>query len=164
MSTFNAVIRSAVGTTLLLSGLLGASPVVADEVSDAAQANNPLANMTAFNLQNYYIGRLTESDSDANQFWLRFAKPFDVAGTEWLMRASLPVNTFPMTADGGLATGIGDLNVLTAYLFDTGNPAVSFGFGPQITAPTAPDERLGSEQWSAGFANVLFDGRSAKFQ
>ena len=164
MSTFNAVIRSAVGTTLVLSGLLGASPVVADEVSAAAQANNPLANMTAFNLQNYYIGRLTESDSDANQLWLRFAKPFDVAGTEWLMRASLPVNTFPMTADGGLATGIGDLNVLATYLLDTGNPAVSFGFGPQITAPTAPDERLGSEQWSAGFANVLFDGRSAKLQ
>jgi hypothetical protein len=54
-----------VGTTALLSGLLAASPIVADEVSAAAQANNPSANMTAFNLQNYYIGRLTESDNDA---------------------------------------------------------------------------------------------------
>lgn len=53
------------GTTALLSGLLAASPIVADEVSAAAQANNPSANMTAFNLQNYYIGRLTESDNDA---------------------------------------------------------------------------------------------------
>ena len=26
-----------------------------------AQANNPLANMTAFNLQDYYIGEITES-------------------------------------------------------------------------------------------------------
>ena len=30
-----------------------------------AQANNPLANMVAFNIQNYYIGKLTESDENA---------------------------------------------------------------------------------------------------
>lgn len=130
----------------------------------AAQANNPLANMTALNFQDYYIGRITETDQDGNQFWVRFAKPFEVAGTNWLMRASLPVNSFPVAKDGGLETGVGDLNVFAAYLFDTGNPAVSFGIGPQITAPTAPNDRLGSEKWSAGFANVLFDGRSKRFQ
>lgn len=130
----------------------------------AAQANNPLANMTALNFQDYYIGRITETDQDGNQFWVRFAKPFEVAGTNWLMRASLPVNSFPVAADGGLETGVGDLNVFAAYLFDTGNPAVSFGIGPQITAPTAPNDRLGSEKWSAGLANVLFDGRSKQFQ
>ena len=47
----------------------------------AAQANNPLANMTALNFQDYYIGRITETDKDGNQFWVRFAKPFEVAGT-----------------------------------------------------------------------------------
>ena len=35
------------------------------EADAAAQANNPLANMKAFNLQNYYIGELTESDENA---------------------------------------------------------------------------------------------------
>ncbi|MBW3136221.1 hypothetical protein KZC32_14165, partial [Salmonella enterica subsp. enterica serovar Javiana] len=35
----------------------------------AAQANNPLANMTAFNMQNYYIGDVSGTDKDANQFW-----------------------------------------------------------------------------------------------
>lgn len=62
-----------------------------DGSSAAAQANNPLANMTAFNLQNYYIGRLTETDDDANQFWFRYAQPLKLFGGEWLMRASLPV-------------------------------------------------------------------------
>jgi hypothetical protein len=42
----------------------------------ASQANNPLANMTALNIQNYYIGDLSDSDEDANQFWVRFAQPF----------------------------------------------------------------------------------------
>jgi hypothetical protein len=153
------------GAAIALAAIMSGSATGAKQAGDAAaQANNPLANMTALNFQDYYIGRITDTDADGNQFWVRFAKPFAVAGTNWLMRASLPVNSFPVATSGDLATGIGDLNVFAAYLFDTGTPAVSFGFGPQITAPTAPDERLGSEKWSAGFANVLFDGRSKRFQ
>jgi hypothetical protein len=136
-----------------------------DDAADAtAQANNPLANMTAFNLQNYYIGELTDSDQDANQFWLRFAKPFSVAKTNWLLRASLPINSFPVGNNSNTETGLGDFNLFAAYLFDTGNPAVSFGIGPQLTAPTATKDELGSEKWSAGLVNVLFDGRSKRFQ
>ena len=41
---------------------------LAEGSGDAAQANNPLAKTTAFNMQNYYIGELTDSDEDANQF------------------------------------------------------------------------------------------------
>ncbi len=130
----------------------------------AAQANNPLANMTAFNLQNYYIGELTDSNESANQFWLRYAKPFSISDTDWLLRASLPINTYPTPPDGSKETGVGDLNLFTAYLLDMGNPAVSFGVGPQLTVPTASKDEVGSEKWSAGLVNVLFDGRSAKFQ
>lgn len=136
----------------------------AEDADAAAQANNPLANLTAFNVQGYHIGDLTESDESANQWWLRYAKPFDFAGGTWLLRASLPYNSFPVGRNGGTKNGFGDANVFAAYLFDTGNPAVSFGLGPQISAPTATQEKLGSEQWAAGFANVLFDARSSKFQ
>jgi hypothetical protein len=150
---------------LVLAALMNGSRAGAQDTGDAAaQANNPLANMTTLNFQDHYIGRITETDEDGNQLWVRFVKPFSVAKTNWLMRASPPVNSYPVASDGGVATGIGDMNVFAAYLFDTGNPAVSFGLGPQITAPTAPDERLGSEKWSAGFANVLFDGRSKRLQ
>lgn len=128
-----------------------------------AQANNPLANMKAFNLHNYYIGKLTDSSDSANQFWMRYAQPFDLGG-KWLMRASLPVNSYPVPPNGDKETGIGDLNVFAAYLLDVGNPAVSFGIGPQINAPTATKDELGSEKWSAGIANVLFDARSKQFQ
>ena len=120
--------------------------------------------MTAFNLQNYYIGELTESDDDANQFWFRYAKPFEFAGGNWLLRASLPVNTFPTPPDDDKKTGIGDLNFFTAYLIDMGNPAISFGIGPQLTAPTATEDELGTEQWSAGLVNVLFNATSPKYQ
>jgi hypothetical protein len=146
--------------------LITVSTVCAKQEYDentAAQANNPLADMRAFNLHNYYIGELTGSGDTANQFWLRYAQPFSLGG-EWLMRASLPINSFPTPPDGDKETGIGDLNVFAAYLFDTGNPAVSFGLGPQINAPTASSDSLGSDKWAAGFANVLFDARSKKFQ
>ena len=131
---------------------------------DVAQANNPLANFTAFNLHNYYIGELTDPDKDANQFWARFAKPFSIGPTNWLMRASLPVNTFPVAPDFDHQTGLGDLNVFAAYLIDTGNPALSVGIGPQITAPTASKDALGSEQWFAGLVHTLFNASSPKIQ
>jgi len=130
----------------------------------SAQANNPLANMVAFNLQNYYIGELTETDEYANQFWMRYAQPLSIAKTKWLMRASLPVNTYPTPPDASHETGIGDFNIFAAYLFDMPNPALSVGLGPQLTAPTATDDALGSEKWSAGFAQVTFDARSPRFQ
>lgn len=149
---------------LMLTLLLTIIHVTCHAAEDAAQANNPLANMTAFNLQDYYIGELTESDEDANQFWLRYAKPFAIGESNWLMRASLPVNSFPTPPAGDTETGLGDFNIFAAYTFDTGNPAVSFGIGPQLTVPTATDEALGSEKWSAGFANVLFNASSPRFQ
>ena len=149
---------------ILFAVFMTSGTVMADSSGDAAQANNPLANMTAFNLQNYYIGDLTESDEDANQFWLRYAKPFSVGESPWLLRASLPVNSFPTAPFGNTETGLGDLNLFTAYLIDTGNPAVSFGFGPQLTVPTATKDSLGSEKWSAGLVNVLFNASSPKFQ
>ena len=130
----------------------------------AAQANNPLANTTAFNLQNYYIGKLTDSDDDANQFWLRYARPFKLGETNWLLRASLPVNTYPVGANQSHETGLGDLNVFAAYLIDVGNPAVSFGIGPQLTLPTASKDGLGTDKYSLGLVNVLFDASSPRFQ
>jgi hypothetical protein len=135
-----------------------------DAGSAAAQANNPLANMTALNFQDYYIGELTESDDSANQFWVRYAKPFSIGKQNWLLRASLPVYSYPVGASGDTETGLSDLNVFAAYLIDTGNPAVSFGIGPQLTAPTATKDELGTEKWSAGVANVLFNAESKRFQ
>lgn len=145
-------------TAILL--LASALPAAAQ---DAAQANNPLANTTALNFQNQYYGSLTGIDEDANQFYLRYAQPFKAFGGNWLARFTLPVNTVPELGGGDL-TGVGDLNVFAAYLFDTGDPAISFGVGPQVTAPTATDDALGSGKWSLGLANVLFNARSKKFQ
>ena len=129
----------------------------------AAQANNPLANTKAVNFQNQYFGELNGTDRDANQFYLRFATPFQAFGGNWLARLTVPVNTVP-ELDGDDLTGLGDINLFAAYLIDTGNPGISFGIGPQITGPSASEDALGSGKWSVGFANVLFNATSPKFQ
>lgn len=138
----------------------------ADEpsVSDVAQANNPLASATAFNVHNYYLGELTGTDEPGNQFWLRVAKPFSIGETKWLMRASLPVNTYPVPPALDHETGLGDLNAFAAYLIDVGNPAISFGVGPLISIPTATKDATGSGKWAAGIVNILFNATSPKFQ
>jgi len=161
------VSRRLVSAFVALAVLVPAGPGLAQEQAGgdaAAQANNPLANMTALNFQDYFIGELTESDRAANQFWVRFAKPFKLVGGDWLMRASLPVPTQPTPPDGDTKTGLGDLNVFASYLFKTKDPALSVGLGPQITIPTATSDYLGSQKWSAGFAHVLFNAKSLKLQ
>ena len=56
-------------------GLLVSTPFSAaqdDTPSAAVEANNPLADIRAFNVQNYYIPELSGlPDSQANTFWLR---------------------------------------------------------------------------------------------
>ena len=132
------------------------------ESDAAAQANNPLANSTSVNIQNYYIGKFTGVDRDANQLLFRAATPFRFMDSQWIARMTLPINTFP---DGlGDTTGIGDFDAFAAYLFETQDPAISFGIGPQITIPTATDDVLGSDKWTAGFANVLFNAKSKVVQ
>ncbi len=126
----------------------------------AANANNPLADMRAFNLHNYYVPELSGLDNqNANTFWLRYAQPF---GT-WLFRGSLPVSRVP-TGAGTTTSGLGDVNAFAAYLFDTGDPAVSVGVGPQLTIPTASEDEIGTGRWQGGFATVYFDASSPVFQ
>ena len=67
---------------VLLSVLAMVSPLAAQDTADdhaasAAAANNPLANMTSFQLQNYYAPRLYDIPNQAsNTAFLRFVKPF----------------------------------------------------------------------------------------
>ncbi len=145
--------------------LLAALPVSAQSSSDdAAQANNPLANFTAFNIQNYYIDEFTgPGDEDGNQLVLRYAQPFSIGNSNWLLRASLPYNSFPVGPGGSTESGIADFDVFAAYLFDTKDPAISFGLGPQIVVPTGDDD-VAASQWQLGFANVMFNARSPKLQ
>jgi hypothetical protein len=149
---------------IALWGALSAIAFAQDQAQggDAAKANNPLANIKAFNVHNYYVGKLTETDTYANQFWLRYAQPFSIGESTWLTRSSLPVVTNPVLPGADHETGLGDFNAFAAYLIDVGNPAISFGVGPLINVPTATDDVLGSGKWSLGLANIAYVATNPK--
>lgn len=145
--------------TLALSILLmsfaapGSSVAAQGELSaeDMANANNPLADMRAFNLQNYYIPKLYGVDNEvANTFWFRAVAPLG----RWLTRASLPLSTVP-TGQADPQSGLGDLNIFSAYLA-VQRPTMNFGVGPLLVAPTASHDALGAGKWQAGAAAVVF--------
>ena len=145
---------------VLLLVWLAPAAIAQDEPSDEAQANNPLADFKGFNIQNYYIPALSDlDDQNANTFWLRYAQPFG----NWLFRGSLPINRVP-TGPGTTTSGLGDVSAFFAYLVDTGNPARSFGIGPQLSLPTATEDEIGTGKYQAGFATVYFDASSPTFQ
>jgi hypothetical protein len=133
------------------------------EASDAeaaarAQANNPLANMTAFNLQNYWVPRLYGSDDEvANTFWVRFAQPTGPV----LWRLSIPLPTVPTGGDP--ESGLGDVQLFAAYLA-VEKPTFAFGIGPQLAFPTASDDALGTGKYQAGLATVVFAIPNPRFQ
>lgn len=136
----------------------------ADE--SAAQANNPLANFTAFNIQNYYTSKLTNSPASAymNTGWLRYAKPF--SNGKFLLRVSAPISTIGSPDSAGIVqsvSGLGDANAFVSYSFIS-KPNATVGIGPLLVAPTASQEELGSGKWQAGFAFVAFIVHSPVFQ
>ncbi len=136
----------ALATVLSLASPAFAQEGAVSDASAAAQANNPLADIRAFNIQNYYIGDFTGLDDETgNQFVLRYAQPVSLGNSDWLIRASLPFNSFP-TGTGSNESGVGDFDIFAAYQFDTGNPATSFAIGPQLVVPTGDDD-VGSDQW-----------------
>lgn len=132
-----------------------------DDMSTAiAQANNPLAHLKAFNIQNYYYPDLSNLNTTGNTAWLRYAQPID----RFLIRASLSIQTLPVAANGARQTGSGDFNIFAAYLLNTANPQVSLGIGPMLVAPTASPSLLGAGKWQGGVAVVYFNATSALFQ
>ena len=137
------------------------SPLAAHDSGDdqasahAAAANNPLANMTSYQLQNYYAPDLFGlPDESSNTAWLRFVKPFG----KWLLRASLPLSTVPnTTTTTDSVSGLGDFSGFVAYLFTDPSAPQQYGVGPLVAAPTATDDALGVDAWQAGAAGVYFN-------
>jgi len=115
------------------------------------KANNPLADLVAVQLHNYYVPKLYGvPDESANTFWLRILAPYK----RLIPRLSLPVKTSPnVTPDS--KTGLGDLDLFISILATKPEKPLQFGVGPLYVAPTATDASLGSGKHQLGLATVL---------
>jgi hypothetical protein len=123
-------------------------------------ANNPLADMMAVSLHNYYFPRLNGiPDESANTFWLRFVTPF------WrvIPRVSLPIQVAPapdpIASGETKVTGVGDLNVFATFVVTPDDLEVMVGVGPIYTAPTASNDALGHGKHEVGVAALAVWGK-----
>lgn len=141
-----------------------ASNVIAADMTnqpnEMTEANNPLAHMKAFNIQNYYLPTISGVSTTGDTLWLRYAQPIN----KFLIRASLPFQTLPVNLNGSHQTGTGDFSIFALYTFDTGNAAVSAGIGPLLVAPTASPSVLGAGKWQGGLAGVYYNASSQIWQ
>ena len=125
---------------------------------ELAKANNPLADITAFNIQYYYRPALNGiEDGMVNTNWYRFAAPTGPI----LWRLSAPLETRSISTY--TKSGFGDLDLFAAYLAVT-KPKVTFGIGPSASFPTASKDELGSGKYTLGAAAVVFMVPSPQFQ
>lgn len=134
-------------------------------MSVEAEANNPLANFVAFNIQNYNYASMTDTDDTANATMLRFVMPTG----KILWRLTAPImSSYPHgigLEDEKSESGPGDLNLFAAYLISDPSSSVQFGIGPMVNVPTGDDEKgLGTGNWSAGFAAVYYNATNPVFQ
>jgi len=142
---------------LLAASVLPASWAWADNADTANKSNNPLNLAPGANLQDYYSPRLFDTNAHTNDLLLRGTLPIapsDVLGVPQLLRATLPISTRP-DPHSGYSTGIGDLNLFDIFLLKT--EGVQLGIGPQLTAPTAERDELGTGKWQAGLAAIAID-------
>lgn len=129
---------------------------------ELAKANNPLADVMAFNIQYYFRPNLNEVENgQANTMWMRFAAPTGPV----LWRVSVPLES-RIIKDGENSfskTGLGDIDIFAAYLA-VNKPKLTLGIGPSASFNTAADESLGSGKNTLGLAAIAFAAPSPSFQ
>ena len=127
--------------------------VAAPAAAQQNVANNPLTDIPAIQLQNYFQPLLSGlPGSGADQPFLRGVIPHDTFGWRQLMRVSMAAGT---TAWGpaGTESGLGDLTLFNVPLIELANARM--GIGPLVVLPTATSPALGERKWQVGAQGVV---------
>lgn len=124
------------------------------DVETLKKANDPMADVKAFNIQNYIVSSLYGSPGRSmNQLLFRYSQP---AGNV-LFRFTMPFVT-SSTTNAGPVSGLGDFNMFAIYAFPSTN-GNKFGIGSLLVAPTAT-QGLGQGKWQTGISALAFLAKS----
>jgi hypothetical protein len=123
------------------------------------ETQNPVADLISVPFQsNFNIRQGHGANDDKTQYVLNVQPviPFEL-NEDWnlITRTIVPIINQPSLGSGmESAWGLGDIN--PQFYFSPAKPGEwIWGVGPTFTAPTATDETLGQQKWSAGPAAVL---------
>jgi hypothetical protein len=136
------------------------SSVLAQDQADLAKASqNPVAAMISLPFQNNTFFGVGPDADTANVLNIQPAIPIGIGPVNLINRTIFPLIYLPdVTAglaelpegiSGGSTFGLGDINY-PGFLSPADSGDITWGIGPSISFPSATDEKLGSEKWSAG--------------
>ncbi len=158
---------SALHSSLIVAAasLAGSAPAVAQESDELAKAaQNPVAAMISLPFQNNTFFGVGPHGDTANVLNIQRVIPTTLGSWNIISRTIVPVIYVPDLAPGlsDIANdpqgsdgsfGLGDINQ-TFYFSPAKAGPVIWGIGPSLTVPTATDNSIGSQHWSAGPAAV----------
>ncbi len=136
---------------VLIPGLASAEQST-EELAKAAQ--NPIANMISLPFQNNTNLNIGPNDETQNILNVQPVYPFSL-NDDWnvITRTIVPITSNPDVLTGkGRVNGIGD-TTFTAF-FSPKSSEITWGVGPVLVMPTASNDVLGSDKWSAGLSAV----------
>lgn len=131
--------------------------------ASAADATNPTASITQYQVQNTFIPTTYEADGFAHNLSLLMVKPFETGldfFPSWITRTTLsiattadPIGNEPVgppnggnfTSNLGRQSGLADLVFIS--IFNHPTDWGSWGIGPGFVAPTATRRELGERSW-----------------
>jgi hypothetical protein len=134
-----------------------------DQADLAKAAQNPVAAMISLPFQNNTFFGVGPDDDTANVLNIQPVIPINLGPVNLINRTIVPLIYLPdVTAgllelpkgvSGGSTFGFGDINH-SVYFSPADSGPVIWGIGPSISFPSATDEKLGAEKWSAGLSAV----------
>ncbi len=159
------------GILLLLFLMIDAGPIFGREKGSrptpqevlSVKAPNPVAYLYSVAFKN----TLDFGAPNGSAYFLNIVPiiPMRLGGWDVVNRPIIPIidvsgftagsPEIPVGTPGDGAFGLGDINY-TAYSSPSKEETVDWGIGPSITFPTATDDQLGSDKWSAGPAAAFF--------
>ena len=126
-----------------------------EELAKAAQ--NPVADLISLPFQNNTNFGYGPDDDIQNVLNIQPVIPFHL-NENWnlITRTIAPLIYQPeVVADTGDEFGLGDINFTAFFSPKRPTKGIIWGAGPIFVFPTATDEKLGSEKWSAGPSAVV---------
>lgn len=142
--------------SMILGGTILLGNVKADDTKELAQAaQNPVAKMVSLPFQNNTNFGVGPDDDTQNILNIQPVVPFEL-NDNWnvITRTILPVIYQPEIVEGtGSEFGLGDINE-TIFLSPANPGKFIWGLGPVFSFPTATDDVLGTDKWSAGLSGL----------
>jgi hypothetical protein len=140
-------------TSLLLAFSL---PALADDADLAQKLANPVADLISVPVQSNYDFGIGPGDGTKWTTNIQPVIPFDIS-RDWnvISRTILPVIDQQGITPGGTADASGLGDTLQSFFFSPQSSTPIWVIGPAILIPTATDDLLGGQQWSAGPTAVV---------